>query len=69
MIDNSISFTTINGEIFFTSFFSRDEAYDLICKTFNFNLDDQVYEYEENEAEEIPEFLLNYEEGDDMKME
>lgn len=48
IIDNSISFTTINGEIFFTSFFSRDEAYDLICKTYNFNLDDQVYEYEEN---------------------
>lgn len=46
MLDNSISFTTVNGEIFFTYFFSRDLAYDLICKTFNFSLDDHVYEYE-----------------------
>lgn len=45
VIDNSMSFTTVNGEIFFTSFFARDEAYDLICKTFNWYIDDMVYEY------------------------
>ena len=27
LFDNSISLTTINGEMLFTSFFSRDEAY------------------------------------------
>ena len=46
-----ISITTINGEVSFTSFFSRDEAYDLICKTFELSLDDEVYEFDENEEE------------------
>lgn len=42
-MDNMISITTINGEVVFTSLFSRDEAYDLICKTYSINLDDEVY--------------------------
>lgn len=64
-IDNSISFTTINGEVTFTSFFSRNEAYDLICQTFRFNFEDEIYEFEEK-APEIPEFLIELEEDDDM---
>jgi hypothetical protein len=31
VFDNSISITTVNGEVFLTSFFSRNEAYSLIC--------------------------------------
>ncbi len=27
VFDNSIAITTVNGEMFFTSFFSRDEAF------------------------------------------
>jgi hypothetical protein len=42
-MDNSISITTVQGELFFTSFFSRNEAYDLICKTFGISMDDHVY--------------------------
>ena len=62
-----ISITTINGEVSFTSFFSRDEAYDLICKTFELSLDDEVYEFDENEEELLPEFLIELEQEDDMK--
>lgn len=47
-MDNSISFTTVKGELFFTSFFSRNEAYDLICKTYEKNLDEHVYEFDEH---------------------
>ena len=43
IFDNSISITTVNGEIFFTSFVSRDHAFDLICKTFDINLDEEVF--------------------------
>ena len=56
-IDNTLSFTTVNGEMAFTSFFSRNEAYDLVCKTFGFNFEDEIYEFEEKEPE-IPEFLI-----------
>lgn len=37
VFDNSISITTINGEVFLTSFFSRNEAYDLICSALDLN--------------------------------
>lgn len=57
-MDNMISITTINGEVIFTSFFSRDEAYDLICKTFSINLDDEVYEFTETEEMGLPDFLI-----------
>jgi len=30
IFDNSLAITTVNGEVFFTSFFKRDEAYKLI---------------------------------------
>lgn len=33
VFDNSISITTVNGEVFLTSFFSRNEAFDLICRS------------------------------------
>lgn len=44
VFDNSISISTINGEMFFTSFFSRNEAYDTICSTFGINSEDVMYE-------------------------
>ena len=60
--------TTINGEVFLTSFFSRDEAYNLICKTFQINFDDEVYEEEEKDVK--PSFLMELqEEEDDLKDE
>jgi hypothetical protein len=34
IFDNSVSITTINGEVFFTSFLSRDIAYKQIVDTF-----------------------------------
>jgi hypothetical protein len=43
IFDNSISITTLNGEIFFTSIVSRDQAYDLICKTFDINNDEFMF--------------------------
>lgn len=51
IFDNSIAITTVNGEMFFTSFFSRDEAYDLINKTLEINLEEQFFEPEEEHAE------------------
>lgn len=44
LLDLSISFTTVKGELSFTSFFSRNEAYDLVCKTYEISLDEHVYE-------------------------
>jgi len=32
VFDNSISITTVHGEMFFTSFFSRNQAYDKILQ-------------------------------------
>lgn len=43
IFDNSISITTVNGEIFFTSFFSRNEAYDMICSAMEITLDEYLY--------------------------
>lgn len=62
-----MSFTTVNGEISFTSFFSRDETYDMICKAFNLSMDQHVYEYIVNDEAELPQFLIDYEESDDIK--
>ena len=44
MFDNSIAITTVNGEMFFTSFFSRDEAFDLINKALDINFEEQFFE-------------------------
>jgi hypothetical protein len=30
----------VNGEIFFTSFFSRNDAFDLICRTLEITYDE-----------------------------
>lgn len=51
IFDNSISITTLNGEIFFTSLVSRDQAYDLICKTFDINNDEFVFVADESVQE------------------
>jgi hypothetical protein len=32
--DNAMAVTTVNGELIFRSFFSRDATYELIKKTF-----------------------------------
>lgn len=42
--DNSISITTVKGEVFLTSFFKRNEAYSLICDTIGINKEEQAYE-------------------------
>ena len=39
IFDNSIAVTTVNGEMFFTSFFARDEAFDLINKALEINIE------------------------------
>ncbi len=44
VFDNSISITTIHGEVFLTSFFSRNEAYDLICTALDINTEEVMYE-------------------------
>jgi len=44
VFDNSISVTTVNGEVFFTSFFSRNEAYDLICSAMDISADECMFE-------------------------
>jgi hypothetical protein len=44
VFDNSISITTIHGEVFLTSFFSRNEAYDLICSALDLNAEEVMYE-------------------------
>lgn len=60
IFDNSIAITTVNGEMFFTSFFSRDEAYDLINKTLELNVEEQFFEAEE-------EVVQDEAEGDNAK--
>ena len=45
--DNSISITTINGEVFLTSFFQRNKAFDLISKITELNYDEQAFTFEE----------------------
>lgn len=35
--------------MFFTSFFSRNEAYELMCNTLDIHADDFIYELEEPE--------------------
>jgi hypothetical protein len=47
IFDNSIAITTVNGEMFFTSFFSRDEAYEIINRTLELNVEEQFFEAEE----------------------
>lgn len=56
VFDNSISVTTVNGEVFFTSFFSRNEAFDLICSALDINADECMFEpslIEESPLEEV----------------
>lgn len=36
---NSIAITTVNGEMFFTSFRKRDEAFDFLTKTFEISIE------------------------------
>ena len=43
VFDNSIAVTTVNGEVFFTSFFSRNEAYDLICQALDIDTDECMF--------------------------
>ena len=49
--DNSLSITTINGEVFLTSFFKRNKAFDLISKITELHYNDQAFE-EEDEVQE-----------------
>ena len=52
IFDNSVSIKTVNGEVFFTSFFSRDEAYDEIMLAFGLKREEKEEEEEKQEEEE-----------------
>lgn len=57
IFDNSISITTIHGELFFTSFLSRNACYDTILEAMEITLDEFMYVEEKNEEEEIEEVI------------
>lgn len=44
VFDNSISITTVNGEMFFTSFILRNEAYKMILSSLDLAFDEMMYE-------------------------
>lgn len=72
VFDNSIAITTVNGEMFFTSFFSRDEAFDLINRALDINFEEQFFEPEAemedgDKEEEMNKEAETVEQEDDLK--
>lgn len=63
--DHAIGITTINGEVVFRSFFSRDNCYNIIRKTFEMNEDDIFFEEDQDESRSVIEEEVEFE--DDMK--
>ena len=62
--DHAIALLTVNGEVVFRSFFSRDECYNLIKKTFAINTEDIFFE-EDDAENSFEDDNVSYE--DDMK--
>ena len=54
MFDNSISITTVNGEVFLTSFVYRNAAYDSIVKSLDISINQDAM-FEEEEEEQLEE--------------
>jgi hypothetical protein len=45
-INNAISITTVNGELFFISFMTRDKIFDILKDTFQVNSEEIFFEEE-----------------------
>lgn len=65
IFDNSISITTVNGELFFTSFIFRNNAYDTILSAMEITLDEFMYVEEQLQIEPKEELVIQ--QDDDLK--
>lgn len=50
-INNAISITTVNGELFFISLITRDRIFDILKNAFQVNTEDIFFEEEDGEEE------------------